>query len=220
MCDGRLFAAQIAAIDLDYSVGDLSQADNFPDMARDVLAAAPPSFAIVGLSMGGILAFEMLRQAPERVTHLALIDTTPYPDTPEKQNLRLEQIRIASAGGLRELAIDSLKPVYLAKANQDDDALLDTILDMAVDLGPDVFARQSLALKDRADSVPTLATIDCPTAIICGDEDRLCAPAVHEFMAGRIDNSRLAILPGCGHLATMESPAAVNQQLQQMLATQ
>lgn len=218
MCDRRLFAPQIEALDVESSVPDLSRHDNFAGMARGVLREAPHEFALVGLSMGGILAFEILRQAPGRVTHLALLDTTPYADTPEKRSMRLEQIQVAIAGGLRELAVESLKPVYLAKANRDDEGLLGTILDMAIDLGPAVFERQSVALKDRIDSVETLAAISCPTTVICGDEDQLCPPSVHEFMAERIPNAELAIVPNCGHLATMESPEFVNSELRRLLA--
>ena len=218
MCDRRLFARQIDMLDVEATVADLTRHADFVAMARAVLQEAPTEFALVGLSMGGIVAFEIWRQAPERVTHLALLDTNPHPDTPAKKNMRLDHIRLAAEGGLRELAVESLKPVYLAEANRDDEELLETVLDMAIDLGPEVFERQSLALKDRADSAVTLPSISVPTAVICGDEDRLCPPSLHEYMAARIPGARLAIAPQCGHLATMESPEFVNQQLQQLLA--
>ena len=111
MCDARLWAPQAEALDLPVFHADTTNADNFGEMARVVLADAPPTFAMAGLSMGGILAFEIWRQAPERVTHMALLDTTPHPDTPTKRNTRLEQINIAIQGGLRELAVESLKPL-------------------------------------------------------------------------------------------------------------
>ncbi len=219
MCDRRLFAKQIDALEIEATVADLTRHENFHEMARTVLQEAPPKFALVGLSMGGILAFEIWRQAPERVSHLALLDTNPHPDTPEKKSTRLDQIRVAAEGRLRELAVESLKPVYLAEANRDDEELLEAVLAMAIDLGPEVFERQSLALKDRADSAATLPGISVPTVVICGDEDRLCPPSLHEYMADRIPGARLAIAPQCGHLATMESPEFVNEQLQQLLAT-
>ncbi len=131
MCDDRLWSHQIAAFDVPVSVADTLRSDNFADMAAQVLAAAPPRFAMAGLSMGGILAFEIWRQAPERVTHLALLDTNPHPDAPDRKSIRFEQIAAAAAGKLEELAIESLKPLYLAEKNREDKTLLKTILDMA-----------------------------------------------------------------------------------------
>ncbi|MDJ0751346.1 MAG: alpha/beta hydrolase [Woeseiaceae bacterium] len=187
-------------------------------MAQSVLENAPDSFALAGLSMGGILAFEIWRQSPERVTHLALIDTNPYADTEQKRQTRLEQIQIAMQGGLREMAIESLKPMYLAEANRDNEEILNTLLDMALDLGPDVFQRQSVALRERANSVATLKTIDRPAAVICGEEDRLCPVELHELMADQIPDATLTVVKDCGHLATLEQPAVVNQVLADLLA--
>lgn len=141
MCDSRQWAPQIQNINLPIYHADTRTVDNFVDMAAIALELAPASFAIAGLSMGGILAFEIWRQAPDRVTHLALLDTNPHAESPERQTLRLEQIKTAAAGGLREMAIESLKPLYLARTRRDDDELLDVILQMAMDLGPEVFAR-------------------------------------------------------------------------------
>lgn len=217
MCNERLWAPQIAAFERATICADLTRADNFPDMAAQVLDSAPRQFAIAGLSMGGILAFEIWRQAPERVTHVALLDTNPHAEAPERQSLRLQQIETALTGGLRELAVESLKPLYLAAAHRDDQALLNTILDMALDLGPEVFRRQSLALRDRVDSVPTLPTIDCPTLVLCGDEDSLCPVEYHELMADRIPDARLAVVDNCGHLSSLEQPDIVAQELAALL---
>ena len=177
MCDARLWTHQLEAIDIPACHADTSSADNFVDMAAAAIDAAPGRFALVGLSMGGILAFEIWRQAPERVTHMALLDTNPHAELAERKSLRMQQVETALSGGLRELAIESLKPLYLAEAHRDRDDLLELILDMAMQLGPDVFRRQSLALRDRADSVPTLATIDCPVVVAQGRTPR-AAPAV------------------------------------------
>ncbi|MEL7298592.1 MAG: alpha/beta fold hydrolase, partial [Pseudomonadota bacterium] len=168
-------------------------------------------------SMGGIVAFEMWRQAPARISHLALLDTTPFADPPDRQAKRLSQIAKASAGGLRELAAESLKPMYLSEAHREDEALLDEILDMAMALGPDVFESQSLALRNRPDSVPTLRSISVPTAIICGAEDQLCTPDTHRLMADAIPGATLHILSDCGHMATMEQPAKVSAILADLL---
>ena len=216
MCDERLWSHQIAAFDVPVSVADTSKSDNFADMAAQALAAAPPSFAMAGLSMGGILAFEIWRQAPERVTNLALLDTNPHPDAPGKKPIRFEQIAAAAAGKLEELAIESLKPLYLAEKNRDNEELLNTILDMALSLGPAVFERQSLAVMNRRDSVPTLPTITCPTSIICGREDSICPPRYHELMAKEIPDAKLVVIEDCGHMSSMEQPEKVTTELLQL----
>ena len=218
MCDARLFAPQTAALGNPAFHADTTAAEDFASMAERTLVDAPPEFALVGLSMGGILAFEIWRQAAERVTHLALLDTNPHADAPGRRSLRMEHIDVALNGGLRELAIEALKPEYLAESHRDDAVLLETILDMALDLGPQVFRRQSLALRDREDSVPVLDTIDCPTAVICGVEDRLCPVEYHELMAERIPGAHLTVIEDCGHIATLEQPAVVTRELQRLLA--
>jgi len=218
MCDARLWSHQIAAFDVPVYVADTSKSDNFADMAAQVLAAAPPSFAMAGLSMGGILAFEIWRQAPERVTHLALLDTNPHPDAPSRKSIRFEQIAAAAAGKLEELAIESLKPLYLAEKSRDDETLLKTILDMALALGPDVFERQSLAVMNRPDSAPTLASISCPTSVICGREDAICPVRFHEFMAHEIPDANLVVIDDCGHLSSMEQPEVVTAELLHLFA--
>jgi pimeloyl-ACP methyl ester carboxylesterase len=108
--------------------------------------------------------------------------------------------------------------LYLAVAHRNDEKLLGTILDMALDLGADVFRIQSLALRDRVNSVPTLATIDCPTLVMCGDEDTLCPPAYHKLMAGQIPGARLNIIENCGHLSSLEQPDVVTRELRNLLA--
>ncbi len=218
MCDARLWAPQVAALAQPAVHADTTQADNFELMARQVLASAPPRFAVAGLSMGGIIAFEIWRQAPERVTHMALFDTNPHAEAPERKSMRFQQIEAVLAGGLRELAIESLKPMYLAESRRDDEALLGTVLDMVLDLGPVVFERQSIALRDRVDSVPTLRTIDCPVLVACGVEDKLCPPRFHELMAAEIPDATLCVIDDCGHLASLERPDIVNRELHTLFA--
>ncbi len=218
MCDARMWADQIEAIKSPVSVPDLSVHDNFVDMASSVLANAPDRFAVAGLSMGGILALELWRQAPDRITHMALLDTNPFADSPDRQSLRLQQIEQVLTGGLRELAVDSLKPLYLAESNRNDEALLNVILDMAMDLGPDTFRRQSLALRNRKDSVETLAFIDCPATVICGSEDTLCPLSYHEYMANRIPDAELIVIDDCGHLSSMEQADIVSNELLRLFA--
>jgi pimeloyl-ACP methyl ester carboxylesterase len=217
MCDARQWAEQEAHISQPVYHADTSKHDSISDMAHSVLQSAPDRFAMVGLSMGGILAFEIWRQASDRVSHLALLDTNPHAESPERQTARLQQIVEAASGRLRELATESLKPLYLAKAHREDEKLLGTILDMVMDLGPDVFRTQSLALRGRIDSVPTLPSITCPTIVMCGDEDVLCPVAYHELMAAQIPNARLHIIKNCGHLSSLEQPETVTRELQTLL---
>ena len=218
MCDARMWADQIEAIESPVSIPDLSGHDNFFDMAASVLGNAPKRFAVAGLSMGGILAFELWRQAPDRITHIALLDTNPFADSPDRKSSRLQQIEQVFAGGLRELAVESLKPLYLAESNRDDDDLLNEILDMVLELGPDTFRRQSLALRNRADSVETLASINCPAIVICGSEDTLCPLSYHEYMANRIPDAELIVIDDCGHLSSMEQADAVSNELLRLFA--
>ena len=218
MCDARMWAAQIQAIKCPVIVPDISLHDNFVDMAASVLRDAPDRFAVAGLSMGGILAFELWRQAPDRITHMALLDTNPFADPPDRQSSRLQQIEQVFAGSLRELAVESLKPLYLAESNRDDEDLLKVILDMVLELGPDTFQRQSLALRNRTDSVETLALINCPVTVICGSEDTLCPLSHHEYMASRIPNAELIVIDDCGHLSSMEQADAVSNELLRLFA--
>jgi pimeloyl-ACP methyl ester carboxylesterase len=219
MCDERMWEAQVRDLPQATLVPSLVGFESISDMATSVLENAPDQFAVAGLSMGGILAFELWRQAPDRITHIALIDTNPFADAPERKSLRLQQIETALNGGLRELAIEQLKPLYLAKSHRNDETLLGTILDMAIDLGPEVFRSQSIALHNRADSVETLTDISCPVAVICGAEDTLCPVAYHEYMATRIPNAELIIIDNCGHLASMEQPDIVTSELHRLFST-
>ena len=220
MCDHRLWRHQLDALGAGraVSVGDITAADSIAVLAASVLSQAPPRFALAGLSMGGIVAFEIWRQAPERVDRLALLDTNFRADAPERQALRNEQIARVQAGELEDILRDELKPNYLAAIHRANLSLLDEVLAMGLDLGPEVFVRQSVALRDRADSSATLGSIDCPCLVLCGDEDLLCLPELHSEMQRMIDGAELLVVPECGHLSTLEQPQAVNHALQRWLA--
>lgn len=219
MLDQRLYARQIAALRTcaDVRVGDITRSESIGNLAADVLRDAPPRFALAGLSMGGIVAFEIWRRARERVTHFALLDTTPYADPTHRRALRLEQIAAVETGGLREVLVNSMKPLYLARRNRGNRRLLSSILDMALANGPEVFRRQSLALRDRQDSTATLAGIDCPSLVLCGREDELCSVEFHTTMAAAMPRAELIVLAECGHLSAMEEPAAVSAALKRLL---
>ncbi|MFD1797363.1 alpha/beta fold hydrolase [Paracoccus aurantiacus] len=207
MCDARLFGPQIAAFGRDRAiqVPAMGRHDSITALAADVLEHAPPRFALAGLSMGGILAMEITAQAPARVERLALLDTNPRAELPEVKAGRTPQMEAARSGNLREVMRDEMKPNYLADG-PGKQAVLDLCMDMAMDLGPEVFVNQSLALRDRPDQQDTLRRVNVPTLVLCGREDRLCPVERHELMHRLIPGSTLTIIDGAGHLPVLEKP--------------
>lgn len=219
LCDDRLFGAQARHLSKERPIqhADLSVDESIEGMASRLLSVAPDRFCLVGLSMGGILGFEAWRQAPERIAGLALLNTTPFADSAARQNVRLSQIERARRGQLKRVVIEELKPNYLGASSKQDDTLLAEIYAMASTLGVDVFVRQTHALMARKDSLDTLPTISCPTIIIAGQEDEICPPEFHEIIHRAVDASQMVIIPGCGHLSSLESPLAVTQALSTFL---
>ncbi|MEL6507189.1 MAG: alpha/beta fold hydrolase [Pseudomonadota bacterium] len=221
MCDAALFRAQVGSLGPRHAVShaDLANDNTVAGMATRLLASAPARFCLAGLSMGGIVAFEVWRQAPDRVAGLVLMNTTPFADSPARQNVRQDQMARVRDGQLRTVVMEELKPNYLGAQTRDDTVLLEDIYAMANRLGPDVFYRQSEALMSRADSAQTLTMITCPTLIIAGDEDEVCPPDLHEIMHQAIGGSSLHVLSDCGHLSTLERPDRVTGLLTDFLST-
>ena len=220
MCDARLFAPQIAALSATrpVMVAPLAGGDTITAMAAETLQHAPPRFALAGLSMGGIVAMEIIRQAPGRVTRLALMDTNPLAEAPERAKLRDEQIARAFAGALKAIIRDDMKPHYLADTS-DRRTILDLCMDMALALGPDIFAQQSRALQARPDQCETLRGVDVPTLILHGAEDRLCPAERHELMRDLVPGAILVRIDDAGHLPTLEQPKPTNEALEKWLTT-
>ena len=219
MCDARLFSPQMGALQdrFEIIVPRLKSA-SIEAMAKGVLQEVEEArFSVAGLSMGGIVAMEMASMAPERIERLALLDTNHLADAPGRFEIRNRQISDVRAGHLRDVIVDEMKPVYLAHANRGNQALLDLLVAMALDCGADMFAAQSLALRDRADQSASLAAFKGPTLVHCGAEDELCPPERHREIAGLLENSELAIVPGAGHISTLENPAAVTAGLEAWL---
>jgi pimeloyl-ACP methyl ester carboxylesterase len=216
--DPRLWEHQVAALSdiADAEVADLTQADNIPELAEQVLARAPAGpFALAGLSMGGYVALEVIRQAPERVAALALLDTTARPDSAEATAGRLDAIQRAET----DLAgvVADLLPKLIHPARLDDRPLVQVITDMALSLGKNVFVRQQTAIMGRMDSRPFLNEVNCPTLILCGRDDAITPVEVHREMADSIKGANLVVLDECGHLSALERPEAVAQALRQWL---
>ncbi|WP_373356473.1 alpha/beta fold hydrolase [Pseudoroseicyclus sp. CXY001] len=213
MCDARLFGPQIAALSAGRTihVPALTGAASMAALAEAVLAEAPPRFALAGLSMGGILAMEILRQAPSRVTRVAFLDTNPRAELPEVQAGREPQVARVRAEGLEPVLRREVFPNYLHEAS--DPALLDLCAEMALALGPAVFARQSRALRDRAGAEDVLARVRIPTLVLTGEDDRLCPMDRHARLCELIPHARLVVVPRAGHLPTLEQPGAVTAAL-------
>ncbi|MGC6454160.1 MAG: alpha/beta fold hydrolase [Candidatus Puniceispirillaceae bacterium] len=218
MCDARLFAPQIAALQdrVRVMVPLPVCAPEMSRLAANVLADAPDRFALGGVSMGGILAMEIMRQAPQRVTHLALIDTNPFAERDEMKARRGPQMEAVRHGRLATVMRDEMKPNYFTHRD-DSAALRDLAMAMATDLGADAFIAQSLALRDRPDYEETLRAVTCPTLILCGRHDHLCPVERHEAMKAMIPHARLCIIEDAGHLPTIETPDIVTIALQELL---
>jgi len=219
-CTGELFASQRAGLaDIaDVRIVDHGSHATIAAIAAAALATAPPRFALAGLSMGGYVAFEMLRQAPQRIDRVALLDTMAGPDTPAILGRRERQLAWIAGGGFADVCAELL-PLLVHPDRLADEAIVAAVGSMAADTGAERFTRQMRAIMGRADSRPTLATIRCPTLVLVGAEDRMTPPdlaaGIHHGVAG----SRLVTVPHCGHLSTIERPAAVTAELRAWLTT-
>ena len=218
MCDARLFAAQTAALqdDRQIIVPPMDGADTMSGLASSILANLPARFALGGVSMGGILAMEILRQDAGRISHLALIDTNPYAERDEIRHRRDQQIEAVRLGRLEAVMRDEMKPNYFTH-RPDSAALRDLCMAMALDVGAAAFLRQSVALRGRPDYADVLQHVSCPTLVLCGRHDVLCPIDRHQDMHDMISHSRLLIIEGAGHLPTIEEPEIVTQALRELL---
>jgi len=207
MCDARLFAPQVARFSAERAVhvACVAQHNRIEEMASDLLTSAPQRFALAGHGMGGIVAMEVLRRAPDRVSRVALMDTNPLAETPEMAAAREPQMARVKAGKLEDVMGEEMKPAYLAPG-PGRPAVLRTMMDMALSLGPDVFLRQSRALQRRRDQQATLARTRVPALILCGEHDSLCPIQRHEVMAELMPAAGLVVIENAGHLPTLENP--------------
>ena len=213
-CSARLYAEQIPALWRfgPVLIADHTRDDSIAAIARRIVAAAPPRFALAGLSMGGYIALEIMRQAPERVARLALLDTGARPELPEQTARRRPLMELARSGRFAEIP-DLQFPVFVHKNRHGDVALRQLVRTMAEETGPDAFLRQQQAIIARPDSRPSLGAIACPTLVLVGDGDELTPPVLSQEIAAAIPGARLVVVPDCGHLSTLERPQAVTQAL-------
>jgi pimeloyl-ACP methyl ester carboxylesterase len=218
LCSARLYGPQIEVL---WPLGPVMVAEHKRDdtigaVAARILAEAPPRFALAGLSYGGYLAFELMRQAPERIERLALLDTSARPDTPEQTAARYAFVEMAEGGRFPEV-VETLTPRFLQPSRREEPALKAILHAMAADTGAEAFVRQEKAIISRPDSRPYLGAIKCPTLVLTGDNDDLTTPEMAREIAGAIHGARLTIVTDCGHLSTLEQPAAVNAALAEWL---
>lgn len=208
--DARLWQHQITALAeyADITVADLTRGGSIEALADDVLAQAPAGpFALAGLSMGGYVALEMMRKAPERVSTLALLDTSARPDTEESRANRERLIALAEKNW--PAVTETMLPNLLHPDHLGNPAVVDVIKAMSRDLGKDVFIRQQRAIMQRIDSRPFLHRIACPTLVLCGREDRITPLETHEELVVGIAGAEVEIVDECGHLSALEQPMAV-----------
>ena len=215
----RLYQEQLSRV---YRVGPVMVADHTRDesiagIATRVLAHAPPRFALVGLSMGGYTALEIMRRAPERVPSLALLNTSARPDTPEGIERRRAAITAAERGEFRKITEDMFANVVHPK-HAADETLKRVYVDMHLSIGPEAFVRQQRAIIGRVDSRPSLAAIRCPTLVIVGDADKVTPRELAEELAHGIRGAELRVIDNAGHLSALEQPEAVSEALLAHLA--
>lgn len=218
LCDQALWRHQIETLSdiAEPWVAELTRHDSVEGMAASVLEKAPDRFALAALSMGGYVAFEILRQAPERVTRLALLDTKASPDTPEQGRRRRGLLSLAGKGRFKGVT-PQLLPTLIHESRLEEPELTGIVMEMAERIGRDAFIRQQTAILARPDSRGLLPGIDVPALVLCGKEDALTPVAEHKAMAEAIPGAELTIVPHCGHLSPLERPDAVNAALRRWL---
>lgn len=218
MCDARVFEAQVAALsrDVPVMVAPVSQGATIEEIAEGLLRFLPERFALVGLSMGGIVAMELLRRAPGRVTRIALMDTNALSETPKTAAAYEPWIIAARAGRLEDAIRQMMQQDFLAPG-EGRLAVLNRYVAMAMDQGAEVFVRQAKALQRRRDLQSALRRCKVPALVLCGEHDQLTPVKRHKFMADLIPSADLTVVPGAGHLPTWEQPEAVNAALKAWL---
>lgn len=219
LCNDRLWTDQIAALrdEASCQVADLSQHDSITEMALSVLQSVAGNFSLVGLSMGGYVALEIMRLAPERVMRLALIDTKARPDSDQQRRRRKGLVTLAQTGKFKGVT-PHLLPLLVHESRLDDADLISVIYRMAQEVGRNAFLHQQTAILGRSCHLDLLPSLHCPVTIITGQQDQITPPDCAEEMHRSLPNSTLHILESCGHLAPLEKPEAVTQILRAWLA--
>ncbi|MEO1289732.1 MAG: alpha/beta hydrolase [Chloroflexota bacterium] len=219
LCDATLFEYQVKnLVDVcDPCVVDVHLQDNLPDVAQYVLSQVEGEFAVAGLSYGGIVAFELWRQAPNRVAKMAFLNTNPYPAAEQTKVNQQRFVGMAHLGEFREVTTDFLKDVMLHPDHQKDQVLREKVLKMAETIGINGFVNEVKAQIVRPNSMDDVPNITCPTLVLTGREDTVVPLVAHQAMHDAFPNSNLVIIEHCGHLSTMEQPEQVTAHLREWL---
>jgi len=218
MCDARLFEPQITALSRERAVmvAPVTQGERVEEIASNIIDQLPLRFALAGLSFGGIVAMEVLRRVPDRVSRLCLMDTNPLAETPAVAAMREPMIVRARAGRLDEVLQDAMRPEYLAPG-PGRIGVLNRMSEMGRELGVEVFVNQSRALQRRRDQQGTLRKLKVPTLVLCGEFDTLTPVKRHEFMAELIPGATLKVIADAGHIPVLEQPEQTTQALRDWL---
>lgn len=218
LTDERLYAAQVAALEPDYActVFAFRDHDSLGGMAEELLAKAPARFTLIGLSLGGYLAFEVIRRQLQRLERLVLMDTTAVADHPARRAGRLADIAKVRQGGIEAL-IPELPARWLHPAHVQRVELTNLMSAMARSIGARGQFNQQTAMLARPDSHADLERVRVPTLLACGREDGVTPVQDHEAMLARVSGARLEIIENCGHLSTIEQPEIVNRVLRKWL---
>ena len=225
LCSPRLYAPQVAALaELaeivvpDWRRAPLAVWDSWGEAGRWVLDQAPAEkFALAGLSLGGILAAEIMKQAPTRVTRLALLDTVMTAQTEAEQAVRRGRIRMAEQGHF-EIVLGLQMARFIPAYPLPDKALVDEVVAMCREIGVEIYKRQEALAAIRPDRRPDLPGIECPTIVVCGRDDAATPLALSQEIAAAIPGSELVVIEQCGHLVTMEKPDETNAILKRWLS--
>lgn len=224
LCDRTVWQQQIDSLSdiADSTCADYGTLDSLPAMAELVLRAAPPRFSVAGHSMGGRIAFEVFRLAPERVRRIAMFNSGVVPRAAggagaAEEFGRRRLLDIARSAGMRAMALDWVKGM-VAPARLADTVLVEAIVRMFERKTPQLFEAQMNALLGRPDATPLLSRIRCPALFLSGREDGWSTPATHQKMASAVPGSRLVVVPDCGHMSTLEQPSAVSDAMREWLS--
>lgn len=218
MCDARVFLPQIIGLGRDrpVTVAPLAGGERVEEIASHLLPQLPQRFALAGLGLGGMVAMEILRRAPDRVARLALMDTEPLAETPAQAAERDPLIVRARSGALDAAVAAVIRPEHLAPGPGRFEVIA-TLAEMARGLGVEAFTRQIRALQRRRDQQATLRRCKVPTLLLCGAEDTLMPVKRHVFLAELVHGATLRIIDGAGHLPTLEAPDETTEALSEWL---
>ena len=214
LCDARVFFPQMQVLSHDHAVmvAPTSCGERMEEIASQILSWTPSRFSLLGVGFGGMVAMEMLRRAPERITRVALVSTSPLPDTPEAAAAREQHIIAARAGRWGDVMQHEINSTWMGPAT-DKPALVRRLTEMGNDVGPEAYIKQARAMQRRRDQQDVLRNIKQPAAVICGSHDGQYHIKRHQFLAELIPNARLEVVEGAGYMPMLERPEATTDAL-------